>query len=58
MADWDLIAAAPDLLGALEVVRGIIHNGDDPDGSGFFDITAREIEQVYAAIAKAKGQIK
>ena len=54
-ANARLIAAAPDLLEALKMVGGIIHNGDDPDGSGFFDITAKEIEQVFAAIAKAKG---
>ena len=39
---------------ALEMVSGIIHAGDDPDGSGFFDIKHKEIEQVFSAIAAAK----
>ena len=45
-----------DMLGALKMVGAIIHNGDDPDGSGFFDITSAQIEQVFAAIARATGE--
>lgn len=43
-----LIAAAPDLLAALELVNV------DKDGDGF--ICAEGMDQVRAAIAKARGQ--
>ena len=58
MAAWSACEGIPtealeagvvkDMLGALKMVGAIIHNGDDPDGSGFFDITAAQIDQIFA----------
>jgi hypothetical protein len=45
-ADWDLIAAAPDMLEALEMIAKNL------DG----DMVQFEYDMVRAAIAKAKGQ--
>jgi hypothetical protein len=47
-ADATLIAAAPDLLAALELVNV------DKEGDGF--ICAEAMDQVRAAIARAKGE--
>ena len=44
----ELIEAAD----ALKMVGAIIHNGDDPDGSGFFDITAAQIDQIFTFLAR------
>ena len=37
---------------ALKMVGAIIHNGDDPDGSCFFDITAAQIDQIFTFLAR------
>jgi hypothetical protein len=49
-ADVDLIAAAPKLLAACEVLCTVLESGPQT-------ITQSEIDQIQAAIAKAKGEL-
>lgn len=52
-ADVKLIAAAPDLLAALQVVASKLRAGDDNPDDGFVDLDGKEVEQMFAALSRA-----
>ena len=56
LANARLIAAAPDLLAALELALEEIHQGMDYDGPNAYPSTKRTVDVARAAIRKAKGE--
>lgn len=55
-ANAQLIAAAPELYEALEMVSGALTLGDDgPDPGCWADLSSKEVQKIFDALAKARG---
>ena len=55
-ADARLIAAAPELLEALEEAKSIIRTWHGEEAWDIYDLASPEMKRINAAIAKARGE--